>query len=846
MQAEIAVRGEIVDQSAATAPLPESATPAPSEAVSITPPASRAASSARARFAPLLPWISAAWMLGVALLTVRHFVGWQRLRGMRRGGWKARPELQRAFTRLLGKFCRTAGVRLLESAEAAVPMLAGFFKPAVLLPLRVISGLSEREIEAILAHELAHLVRRDAWSNLAQVAIETLFFYHPAMWWIGRCARQERENAADDLALEVCADRRVYAGALAQLAELRLDSRSALAATGGSLLARIQRIVRPAQVESPAGGWSLDIPALLTALAFAAAFQVGAQDTKPTPAAIVSVISSDEKELVPRATRDAQPWIDDMLQINDWPRRSKAIERVRQAIHSDAPESRLAGLIAYDQVRSAKGKEGTSHMIKFAGLSIFDPEDDVPSAFGPSRERFIELFKAAEPEVRAGAARCFRHCDERLYDLDVYLGLAADSSEEVCDIARGYFSAAEKREGTGGAGVFALPSHASTLKALLSKPSMTGDLRGSLEAILARCEKQPAVAARAVDLIGHPLFVPVFDNKAEVSFSWILNAKELATTPFRTSLHISADGTVRWDGKAQLFPELTERLKSTVEREPDHSVVISCDKETDYKFFKQIIETCQEAKVAKIAITAGEPAPSAAPASPAASVEKAEIEVEWKGNWWPETVLKKDGEKTRIHYVGYGAEWDEWVTAERIRPLDAAAAKEEKAPTEAGRVTQMVEKNRQAARLRAVEDQQRYTSEQLGEIEMLYQVANTKGKRSPEAKESLKTLLEKYDRANRTGCATLYLGQASEGAERLEYLTRAVEKFSDCYYFNGCQVGGYGRYVLSLTLWEKGDREKARARFAELKTTYQEATDHRGRPMSEAVEAAEKELAGKE
>ena len=150
----------------------------------------------------------------------------------------------------------------------------------------------------------------------------------------------------------------------------------------------------------------------------------------------------------------------------------------------------------------------------------------------------------------------------------------------------------------------------------------------------------------------------------------------------------------------------------------------------------------------------------------------------------------------------------------------------------------LVEKNRQAARARAEEDRKRYTWEELQEIEKLYQVANTKGKRSPEAVASLKQLLEKYDKANRTGCATLYLGQASLGAERLEYLTRAVEKFSDCYYFNGCQVGGYGRYVLALTLWEKGEKDKARALLAELKSTYKDATDHRGRPMSEVAEAA--------
>lgn len=235
----------------------------------------------RERFEPLLPWLSALWVAGVALLTLRHFVGWQRLRGMRGSGLNARPELQQIFARLLEKYGRAGGVRLLESAEAVVPMLAGLLKPAVLLPLRVISGLSEREIEAILAHELAHLVRRDAWSNLAQVAMETLFFYHPAMWWIGRCARQEREHAADDLALEICADRRVYVGALAQLAELRFASQSALAATGGSLLARIRRIVRPAPVETAASSWSVGLPSLLTALAVVAIFRSEAEQANP-------------------------------------------------------------------------------------------------------------------------------------------------------------------------------------------------------------------------------------------------------------------------------------------------------------------------------------------------------------------------------------------------------------------------------------------------------------------------------------------------------------------------------------------------------------------------------------
>ena len=103
-------------------------------------------------------------------------------------------------------------------------------------------------------------------------------------------------------------------------------------------------------------------------------------------------------------------------------------------------------------------------------------------------------------------------------------------------------------------------------------------------------------------------------------------------------------------------------------------------------------------------------------------------------------------------------------------------------------------------------------------------------------------MLAKYDKANRTGCATLYMGQMSEGKDRLEYLTQAVEKFSDCYYINGCQVGGYGRYVLAATLWQNGEKDKARKLLDEIRKDYKDATTHRGKAIVELADAAEKEL----
>ncbi len=250
----------------------------------------------------------------------------------------------------------------------------------------------------------------------------------------------------------------------------------------------------------------------------------------------------------------------------------------------------------------------------------------------------------------------------------------------------------------------------------------------------------------------------------------------------QTVLNVAADGSISLNGKVVSLEELGAKLKALTQQDTDHSVLICGEAKVHYKIINDVLSVCREANVQKVAI---KPLPDKsekpAPASKAAEVERAE---------------------------------------------------------------QLVQRNRQLARLRAADDRQIYKPEELAEIESLYQVAN-RNWRTDEARVSLKKLLEKYDRANRTGCATLYMGQMSTGQERLDYLTRAVEKFSDCYYFNGCQVGGYGRYVLALTLWETGEKEKARVLLEELQTTYKDATDHQGRPMGEVADTVEKELAGK-
>ncbi|HEV7786499.1 MAG TPA: M56 family metallopeptidase, partial [Thermoanaerobaculia bacterium] len=147
----------------------------------------------------------------------------------------------RSLSRRLGI---ARAVRLLESAAVPVPAVIGWLRPVILVPASALAGLSPQQLEAVLAHELAHVRRHDYLINLLQAAVETLLFYHPAVWWVSSQMRRERENCCDDLAVAICGDRLGYARALADLEGLRTPSpRLAMAADGGSLLDRIRRLV---------------------------------------------------------------------------------------------------------------------------------------------------------------------------------------------------------------------------------------------------------------------------------------------------------------------------------------------------------------------------------------------------------------------------------------------------------------------------------------------------------------------------------------------------------------------------------------------------------------------------
>ncbi|MCP4854855.1 MAG: M56 family metallopeptidase, partial [Fuerstiella sp.] len=164
------------------------------------------------------------WLAGAALLSAWHIAGWLLSRQLRRDGSPPHDDV----VALTGKIARRLRVHqsisVRQTFRVTTPMVVGWIKPVIVLPANALLGLSPIQLEAVLAHELAHIKRHDYLVNLIQTIVETLLFYHPAVWWLSHQVRSEREFCADDLAVRICQQRNVYARSLVALAEMVHDS----------------------------------------------------------------------------------------------------------------------------------------------------------------------------------------------------------------------------------------------------------------------------------------------------------------------------------------------------------------------------------------------------------------------------------------------------------------------------------------------------------------------------------------------------------------------------------------------------------------------------------------------
>ena len=228
---------------------------------------------AEERLTALLPWLVCAWLSGVLLLASRMVGAWLLVLRLKQSAAAVPRGFEELLARVSGRLRVRRAVRLCRSALVEVPTVVGHLRPVILFPAGALLGLTPQQLEAVLAHELAHVRRWDYAVNLLQTAVETLLFYHPAAWWLSGRVRAEREHACDDAAVEATGgDALSYARALAALEQLRgvetPPAALALAANGGSLMQRIQRLVnRDTHTRRPFAAIGIVFALLLGALA---------------------------------------------------------------------------------------------------------------------------------------------------------------------------------------------------------------------------------------------------------------------------------------------------------------------------------------------------------------------------------------------------------------------------------------------------------------------------------------------------------------------------------------------------------------------------------------------------
>ncbi|ESQ89621.1 hypothetical protein ABAC460_12185 [Asticcacaulis sp. AC460] len=196
----------------------------------------------------VLPWVEAAWLLGVVALSCRTVAGLYMIHRLKKHAQPVPEALANRFAWAVRRLGLTGKVRLRVHPHISGPFVIGAFRSIVYLPVSALTALTPDQLDAVLAHELEHIRRADYAWNLVQNVIETVFFFHPAVWWLGGVLREQRELCCDDAALKTCADPLTYATALLSLEEQRRGApRLAMALNGQgegkSLMGRIARML---------------------------------------------------------------------------------------------------------------------------------------------------------------------------------------------------------------------------------------------------------------------------------------------------------------------------------------------------------------------------------------------------------------------------------------------------------------------------------------------------------------------------------------------------------------------------------------------------------------------------
>lgn len=233
----------------------------------------------------LIAIVAAVWAAGVVVLLIRLAGGWWMARSLIKTAHRVEDATrQRVAEQVAVGAGVSRNVTLLESADVEAPVVLGWRKPALILPLAALPRLDAEQVSALLLHEFAHIRRGDYLVNMLQSVVEAPFFFSPAVRWMSRCVREAREFCCDDEAVARVGDRRQYVEALTTLAALGTinGARSTVGISGPRLITRVRRLL---QEESMPRLRSVRLAALAAALGvlIATGFQVSAASASRVP-----------------------------------------------------------------------------------------------------------------------------------------------------------------------------------------------------------------------------------------------------------------------------------------------------------------------------------------------------------------------------------------------------------------------------------------------------------------------------------------------------------------------------------------------------------------------------------
>jgi beta-lactamase regulating signal transducer with metallopeptidase domain len=291
-------------------------------------------------------WIARGWLAGVFVFALRIAFGLLVLEQLRRRNLVALPDsLVDRFRALQERLGIRRVIRYAECQSLRVPAVIGFFRPIVLLPMRALTGLSPEQLEAVIAHELGHIKRFDVAVNFVQVIAETLLFFHPAVWWLNKRIRADREDCCDDVAIAACGGTVGYARALATMEGWRDVPSFAMAVTGGSVAARVARLLGVKRGGTRTAG-------MVTAtLVFATALVAGIASMSLARPALART-SDQLQQLVAQAAEAVEQT--EEVQREESVQESEAAEEVESVVEAEHVESAEAAQAAEKPVSAPR------------------------------------------------------------------------------------------------------------------------------------------------------------------------------------------------------------------------------------------------------------------------------------------------------------------------------------------------------------------------------------------------------------------------------------------------------------------------------------------------------------